>query len=305
MDRIIPHIESLLIQNDYAIVPELGGFTIRQQSAQIIGAEIIPPFSTVSFNVRMNSNDGLLATEVMRSENVNFREANKLIETAVEKIKNELYKGNKIFFGKLGYLYLNDEQQVAFRASKQTDFIPANFGLKTIYLPKQQVENEQRKITITLPKNRDVFRYAAAILVLVGIFLFSPKTGDSTVSNYAGWSNPLSTFNSIINAEEVEIEALTETLIVEEQVVDLHQPPKSYHIVVACLASRRGAERFRDSLLAKKFENAHILPSRTTNRIVIESFSDRATATAYMRNLRKTNREFRDAWLHFEKLSEQ
>jgi len=298
MEKIISQIENLLIQNDYVIVPELGGFTIRQQSAQIIGTQIIPPFSTVSFNARMNSNDGLLASEVMRSENVNFREANKLIEATVEKIKSELYKGNSVFFGKLGILYLNQEQQIAFRASKQTDFIPANFGLKTVYLPKQQAENEQRKITITLPRNRDIFRYAAVILILIGIFLFSPKTGDSTVSHYAGWSNLTAIFNSTINEADEEIP--TETLIVEEQIVDLQELPKSYHIVVACLASRRNAERFRDALLAKEFENAHILPARTTNRIVIESFSDRETAISYMRNLRSTNREFRDAWLHFE-----
>ena len=301
MDKIISHIENLLIQNDYAIVPELGGFTIRQQSAQVIGAEIIPPFSTVNFNARMNSNDGLLATEIMRSENINYREANKLTETAVEQIKNELYKGNSIFFGKLGYLYLNEEQQIAFRASKQTDFIPANFGLKTIYLLKQQAENEQRKITITLPKNREILRYAAAVLVLIGIFLFSPKTGDSTISHYAGWSNPTAIFNSTIKTADEEI--LTKTPIIEEQIIDLQRLPKSYHIVVACFASRRTSERFRDSLLAKDFKNAHILPSRTTNRIVIESFSDRETAVSYMRNLRSTNREFKDAWLHVEEVS--
>jgi nucleoid DNA-binding protein len=299
MENIISHIENLLLQNDYVIVPELGGFTIRQKSAEIRAGEIIPPFSTVSFNARMSHSDGLLATELMRSENIGYREANKLIEVEVDKIKAKFQKENELNIGKLGILFLNEDKKIVFRASKETDFIPANFGLKPLYIAKRKTENDHRKVTITLPRNRDIFRYAAAVLVLIGIFLFSPKTGDSNLSNYAGWNNPLTMLNSTIDTKSEEIEILTE-IFIEQEIIEVQELPKIYHIIVACLASRNSAERFREQLLTKQFENAHILPARTTNRIVIESFSDEETAILYMRELRKMNREFKDAWLHRE-----
>ena len=299
MEKIISHIENLLIQNDYVIIPDLGGFTIRQQSAEICTERIIPPFAVVSFNARMSHSDGLLATELMRSENIGYREANKLIEVEVERINAKLHEKNEIVFGKLGYLYLNEDKKTVFRASKETAFLPANLGLKPLYIAKRKSESDYRKVTITFPKNQDIFRYAAVALVLIGIFLFSPKTGDSTLSYSAGWSNLLTTQNAPINfiSEKGEIE---EEIIIEEETIEIQELPKIYHVIVACLASRQSAERFRKQLYAKQFENAHILPARTTNRIVIESFSDRETAVSYMQNLRRTNREFKDAWLHRE-----
>jgi nucleoid DNA-binding protein len=305
MDKIITHIENLLIQNDYVIVPALGGFTLSRQSAKIHAAEIIPPFASVSFNARMNHSDGLLAVELMRSENISYREANKLIEAEVEKINAKLHKKNEIAVGKLGYLCLNEEKKTAFRAAKNTDFLPCNFGLKPLHIAKRKTENEPRKVVIMIPRNREIFRYAAVALILIGIFLFSPKTGDGTLSHFAGWNNNLlTTLNAPVNFESEKEETAPEKIIVEEEITaETQELPKIYHIIVACLTSRQSADRFRDRLYARHFENARVLPARTTNRIAIDSFSDRETALLYLRQLRRTNREFGDAWLHREKVA--
>jgi len=295
MEKIISQIEKLLIQNDYVIIPGLGGFIVQVQPAKITSTEIIPPLSIVCFNVRMNNNDGLLATEILRSENTNYRDANKLIDAEIEKIKNRLYSEDKIKLGRLGYLYLNAEQQIAFNSSKEYELLPANFGLKAVY-PVRRNENNSGKLTISI-SSKNMFRYAAAILILFGIFFFSPKINESNFSDYAGIMNiPLSLFESaertdIINVEQQKSEELIELEI---------NPDMEYHVIVSCLAGKKAAEYYCNSLHAKQYNNAYILPSARTNRIVIQSFSDKETAVLYMRKLKKNNPEFKDAWLHQE-----
>ena len=313
MDKIIAHIENLLIQNDYVIVPALGGFIVSRQSAELRATEIIPPFAVVGFNARMSHSDGLLATELMRSENISYREANKLIEAEVEKINAKLHKKNEIAVGQLGVLYLNEDKKIAFSASQNTDLLPSNFGLKPLYIQniqKRKPENEQRKVVIMIPRNREIFRYVAVALVLIGIFLFSPKTGDGTLSHSAGWSSigaslaerNLCLFESSAGTftAKPKLAPKEEIIIYEEIIAEIQELPKIYHIIVACLVSRQSADRFRDQLYARDFENARVLPARTTNRIAIDSFADRETALSYLRQLRRTNREFGDAWLHRE-----
>ena len=296
MEKIISHIEKLLIQNDYVIISGLGGFVVQIQPAKITSTEIIPPLSIVCFNARMNNNDGLLATEILRSEKMSYREANKLIETEVEKIKNRLYLENKIKLGRLGYLYLNEEKQIAFNSSKEYEFIPANFGLKAIH-PVRRNENGSKKVTISIP-TQNISRYAAAILVLLGMFFFSPRINDSNFSDYAGIINiPLFIFEQAEKTGINEVE-LQEELLESETTNTCME----YHVVVSCITDRRAAEHYCNSLHAKQYKNAHILPAARTNRIVIESFSDKETAVSYMKELKKSNPKFKDTWLHQESI---
>ena len=289
MEKLIPHIENLLIENDYVIVPGLGGFILQRHSAKITSTGIIPPFSTVGFNVRMNNNDGLLATEILRSENISYREACKQIETEIEQAKNELREGKKISIGKFGHLYLNEEQRTAFVASKEYGFIPANFGLKTLHIAKRD-ENTNRKVTITLP-SKNVFRYAATILILFGLFFISPKIGDGEISNQAGINNPLALFKTVVLKEEQP-----EIIVSQIEQEDV----KKYHVVIACLSNTKSAQLYCELLRAKYYDNAHILPAEKTNRIVLESFSDKEIAVLYMKKIRKISEEFKDAWVYHE-----
>ena len=294
MEKTILYIESLLIRNDYVIIPELGGFVVQAQSAQISSNGITPPLSYVGFNARMNNNDGLLATEILRSENISYREANKRIEAQVEQIKNELYRRNKVEIGKLGYLYLNKEQQISFTSSQEYYFLPSNFGFKTLHA-QQREKNEEKKIIFALP-SKNVFRYAAVILALFGIFFTSPKIGNSEISSFAGINNPLVLFESTTNTI-VRNKVEAEEIVVQEITIN-HS--KEYHIIVSCLPNIKSAEHYCELLKAKHYDNVRILPSSKTNRIAVESFSDKETATLYLKRLRKSNKEFKDAWLHRE-----
>ncbi len=293
MEKLIPYIENLLIRNDYVIIPGLGGFTLQTQSAKIVSNGIIPPLHTIGFNSRMNFNDGLLATEILRSENISYHEACIQIDSVVENIKLCLNTGNKIQIGKLGYLFLNEERNIIFVSSDKYDFIPSNFGLKTIQVSKHN-QNKGREITINLP-SKNIFRYAAAIIILLGIFLISPQITDSGKNfDYAGINR------SFAFVEEPIENIVSNEIIIEENIIPEIIKAKEYHIVVSCVSDINSAQKYCESLKIKNYTNAQVLSSVKVNRIVIDSFSDKQEAISYLREIRKNNPDFKDAWLHHE-----
>lgn len=295
MEKLTKHIEFLLRKNDYVIIPGLGGFVTHQQSAQITSKGIIPPTSTIGFNSRMQDNDGLLALEIAHSENISYHDAVKHLQREIDKIQYRLSQGTKVKIGNIGHIFYNKEKNISFSPDFSPAFFPANFGLKEIAVTKRK---KQESISITLPVNR-VFRYAAIFLILVSIVLFVPKTGESPMTDYAGFTPEFSIKKNSIIQESI-IEETQEIETIEEETViieDIISEPMLYHIVVCCLEDMPSADQYCNNLKANDYNNARVLPSVRTNRIVIESFPDKETATGYLQNLR-SNKRFKDAWLY-------
>ena len=136
MERLIRHIENLLIHNDYVIIPGLGGFVLQEQQAQITPEGIVPPHHRVGFNVRMDNNDGLLATEVLRAEGIPYRAALALIRDEVTKARKALQAGDDVQLGMLGTLKLNQEKQITYTPADMLPVIPGDFGLGTLHVAR-------------------------------------------------------------------------------------------------------------------------------------------------------------------------
>ena len=47
VEKFFQHIEKLLAQHDYVVVPNLGGFVVQLQSAQLLSDQITPPVAIV------------------------------------------------------------------------------------------------------------------------------------------------------------------------------------------------------------------------------------------------------------------
>jgi len=105
VEKFCHHIEKLLAQHDYVVVPNLGGFVVQIQSAEILTDCITPPLSTIGFNPLMHHADGLLAIEIARSEQISYRKAMEYIVNEVENIKSNLNMVGNVSFGNLGTFY--------------------------------------------------------------------------------------------------------------------------------------------------------------------------------------------------------
>lgn len=71
---------------------------------------------------------------------------------------------------------------------------------------------------------------------------------------------------------------------------------KTYHIIVASLPNKRGAEEVIEDYVAKGYQQASMVERDNRVRISLVQFADKDEANSYLKTLRE-NEEFRNAWL--------
>ncbi len=287
-----------MAHHEYVVVPNLGGFVVQMKSAQILPDCITPPLATIGFNPLMLHADGLLAIEIARTEQISYRLAMEYIDKEVESIKFKLNSFGNAKMGNLGFIQKDLLGNYIFQPSGNSGFLPQNLGLTDLYISerKENKLEEPRKISFTLPSNR-TFKYAASVLLILGLFVVSTKVSDVKQANNASLAS-LHFANS--PKTEVPPALITKTDSDSTKIeANIAKPleVERFHVVVASLPTQKSAELFCNSLIGEKFSNAHILPPVKTYRVAIQSFSDKNEAIQYMENLRKTDSKFETAWV--------
>ena len=94
MIELSRHIESLLLDNDCVIVPDLGGFIAHYQPARYEEDEgvFMPPYRSVGFNPQLMMNDGLLVQSYMQAHHTDYPDAVREIAQGVDTLKNKLFR---------------------------------------------------------------------------------------------------------------------------------------------------------------------------------------------------------------------
>lgn len=169
----------LLQTHDCVIVPGLGGFLGQNQSASFdAGGSLLPPKRVLSFNARLNGNDGLLVHALSNKSNISFGDAQKMVKQFVETAFTLLNQNEAVHFDKVGSLIFDDNGNLQFNQYKGQEVFLDFFGLKPIapltVEREKPLENAEitKVIPITQSKPRKrvaiIARYAAvAVLTLV------------------------------------------------------------------------------------------------------------------------------------------
>ncbi|MDR0573525.1 MAG: SPOR domain-containing protein [Tannerella sp.] len=139
MDRIIGHIEHLLLRHDCVIIPDFGGFVLQSVSAVYLGEEhsFFPERKEIVFNPTLTHNDGLLLESYMQSYSVDFNKAKQLVRKDVAEMKEYLDDYSELQLGKIG-LFIKEEDRLIFIPGKNSDvqFSTRSYGLPVFhYLP--------------------------------------------------------------------------------------------------------------------------------------------------------------------------
>ena len=131
MIELSKHIESLLLDNDCVIVPELGGFIAHYQSAYYVEEEriFIPPTRKVGFNPQLTMNDGLLAQSFMQVYHLDYSDAMNRISEKVDFLKDALYKGEVVELHGIGALHYNIYDEYEFHSTESGLLSPSLYGL--------------------------------------------------------------------------------------------------------------------------------------------------------------------------------
>ena len=310
VEKICQHIEKLLAQHDYVVVPNLGGFVVQMQSAQLLPDRITPPFATIAFNPLMHHADGLLAIEIARTEKISYRKAVEYIEKEIESIKLKLNSTGSIAFGNLGTISQDETGSLLFAPQPKVDFLPQNFQLSDLFIATKELRTieHKKRITISMPSG-NIFKYAAAAMILFGLFAVTPKVSDSR-TNSANLVNITFASKPKMKPQAKTIVAADSLKEIEDtiKVASQEQSPTSteakvskevsnFHVIVASSSTKESAERYCKELVADNFKEAQVLPPVKTYRVAIQSFADREEAIRYMENLRQTDSRFETAWV--------
>ncbi|MFT3751986.1 MAG: SPOR domain-containing protein [Paludibacter sp.] len=307
MEKICQHIEKLLAQHDYVVVPGLGGFVVQMQSAQLLSGRITPPTATIAFNPLMQHSDGLLAIEMARTEQISYRKATECIEIEVESIKQKLQSNQIIILENLGSFSQDETGNLIFSPLPKADFLPHNFLLSDLMISTKELRDagNKKKITITMP-SANMFKYAAAAMILFGLFAITPKLSDSRQANNASIINiPVAVKPKIEKPATIDtVKVIKDTIKVTESksiptniVNEIPAETPVFHVIVASSSTKEAAERYCKELAADNFKGAQVLPPIKTYRVAIKSFSDKEEAIKYMENLRQTDSRFETSWV--------
>jgi cell division protein FtsN len=131
MTNIEKYISELVGNHDCVIVPGLGAFIAQATSADIhpITHKFTAPGRTLGFNAQIKVNDGLLAAEISRNENVSFQEATNTIEEFVKTFNSTLALYKHYNLSEIGRFFYNVEGKLEFEPDYRVNFSSDSFGL--------------------------------------------------------------------------------------------------------------------------------------------------------------------------------
>ena len=297
MENFCQHIEKLLAQHDYVVVPNLGGFVVQMQSAKLLSDHITPPLSTIGFNPLMHHADGLLAIEISRSEKISYRLAMEYIDKQVESLKSTVHSNGNEQFGNLGIFYRNEPGELFFTPAEEVNFLPQNLGLNSLYISQRNklISNEKPKITITLPSTR-IFKYASVAMLVFGLFCITPRMSDMRKSDNADIISS-AFYSTSQHAAPLTTAPKTES----PSIAIIPEELPNFHVIVASLQDKTTADELCEELTENNYPSAHVLAPSKIYKVAIQSFSERDKAIEFMEKLRKTNKRFETAWVYCNK----
>lgn len=155
MKELISHIESLLLENDCVILPNFGGFITHHSTARWIEDEkiFLPPYRSVGFNAQLKINDGLLVQSYMQTYDATYPEATRLVEAAVERFAETLYKDGFLEMHGIGVLRRTINGEYSFDPTEDGVITPDLYGLGALPITPlcELRQAEKEPIRIVLP----------------------------------------------------------------------------------------------------------------------------------------------------------
>jgi hypothetical protein len=126
-------IEQLLQRYECVILPEFGGFIVRDSPCNFNAEKNkIKPFArNIFFNPHLIENDGLLVSEIQKSESLNYSEANALCLESIKSLKLDIESLGSKHFGNLG-TFFKGQDNIWFAPSPALNLSLDSYGLQAV-----------------------------------------------------------------------------------------------------------------------------------------------------------------------------
>lgn len=313
MISINEHIRYLLTRVDCVVVPGLGAFIARTESARYEESTglFMPPTRRMSFNALVRHDDGVLAHSLVRREGVAYETARTLIANEVAMLRSRLDSCGMAMLPRLGTL-TRTEGSLLFTpadsaplvASRYLGLAPVSVGLSGA-IASQPVEEEQSDLPILDVAPRRSLRWmrvAASVAALVGLgfALSTPVLVDRSGLNYASvGTTAIKPMHKVRLAEPATATeartlfcAIPDTADATARYVKAIATPApvkspaakaspqraySHYLIVASCETRRRADRFVSSHAA---DNLRVLEADGRYRVYIKAADNEADVQA-------------------------
>ncbi len=218
----------LLLEHDCVILPNFGGFIVRESPCNYNTAkEIIKPYSkSIFFNQHLIENDGLLINSIARLKNIPYDVATTEVETWVKKLANQLDSEGSLGLLKIGTFTKGTEGNKWFAADSHLNLSLQTYGLRPVkasIINNQIIEAETPAIEIKpLADNKPIETFtiqrtnwkawlaAASIAIVAHIGYLSIESLQNKNSNHASVM-PMPTVSNTVEAEAMPIQQDTFT----------------------------------------------------------------------------------------------
>lgn len=292
------------------MVPNFGGFVSNTISSQLNSSNHLftPPTKSISFNVNLQQNDGLLANHVAKALSMSFDEATVLILETVENWKTDL-QAAPLLLQNIGQLNLVDEQ-LTFEPIEKINYLTSSFGLSdvdanyvlrhNISIPVEEEEQEEEETVVV--RKKPYIKYIAAAAIAAGLFI-----GGSTYLNSLANQQELvaqqeitsqiqqASFN-ILNPLPAITLTVEKNYNTEEEETEFVTESFKYHIIAGAFKDTENADK-KVNILNQKGYNASIIGLNKwgLTQVSYASFNNRIDAVNTLNKIRKEDNKH--AWL--------
>ncbi|MCO5233865.1 MAG: hypothetical protein M9888_09040 [Chitinophagales bacterium] len=323
------YIYDLLLENDYVVVPGLGGFVCQNQSAIIDRqrAEIMPPSRTIAFNRMLQQNDGLLVQYIVMKNQLTHKYAEETVREFVAKCNEQLHQMGSVQFPRIGRLYIDELKNIQFSPAYEPFPLDDSFGLGSISVIPirryESVESEEDVLVATdnivelKPQRRWPYWVAATF---AGLFILGStwlNLGQPSINNMmtagvfsgkmittSNQQNQIEFDNQGIQADYLSSHQLQKPAQLEDLAIQSENLQNEnislananvFSVVVGAFKKATTAEKFKTTLESKGYQVEIIAPSGNNKliKVVIHYVADNEDiALADIRNSVDKN-----AWL--------
>ena len=310
MERIIEHIERLLLKHDCVIIPDFGGFVLQSASALYIKVDhsFTPARKEIVFNPTLTHNDGLLTESYMQGYSVNFDNAQQLVRKDVAAMKDVLTEQYSLKMGSIGTV-ISENGRLVFMPAKSSEvlFSTRSYGLPVFHflplsardvpliastvitehdskMPSLKTETQSKNIIYNIPVTRTFLRAISAVAAAVILFfLISTPVSDVNKAAYTASFIPQEIMSQK-TADEIVSDAFNNTNVVsgekEEEVAD---------------KTEAVTETSKTEPVKAETTNSPSKNAVEKYYVQIASFKSKASAQEYIRQLKKGSEVARTA----------
>lgn len=290
MLQLLQHIEPLLRDHDFVVIPSLGGFVASMQPARYKDGMLYPPCKKVGFNPTLTYNDGLLAQTIAQQNHCTLPEANEQIEKEVLALHQQLRLWKHVKMGQLGCLH-QTEKGIDFEPDANGIPVNTSYGLTPVYFP--EIKQETPAVVAPAPQPTAIkkalplpagasSRFAAACIAVVLFLLMIPVNFNRQQQDSRAMFVPPPAFEEVV---------ITPQTVVEETAVCNH-----FHVVIGSFYTKAKAYKFL-SELPSSLSDSKIIYSEHRFRIIAASYPTEELGIAGIEQIADTHPSFKDAWL--------